>query len=216
LKKRQREWANKQHDVDYYSYLKKEVTERLSDRLDDITRKFPLALEIDGYHDYFHNILKQSKKERDGNVIGGIQSLITLSSLKDNNKLVKKDDTDDLTIHRVFCDNDELPFPPNSFDLIVSPCTMHWINDLPSHLLQIKSMLKPDGAFLGAIVGGKTLEELRNCFYLADMERKGGVGPHASPFTLPSDVAGLMQGAGFSLPTVDVDNIVVIVIKANR
>jgi NADH dehydrogenase [ubiquinone] 1 alpha subcomplex assembly factor 5 len=37
----------------------------------------------------------------------------------------------------------------------------------------------------------------------------GGLSPHASPFALASDVAALMQGSGFSLPTVDVDTITV-------
>ena len=43
-------------------------------------------------------------------------------------------------------------------------------------------MLKPDGVFLCSMLGGSTLEELRRCFYLAEMERKGGISPHTSPF----------------------------------
>lgn len=57
--------------------------------------------------------------------------------------------------------------------------------------------------------GVSTLQELRHCFYLAEQERKGGISPHCSPLVRPSDIAGLMHGAGFSLPTIDVDNITV-------
>ena len=70
-------------------------------------------------------------------------------------------------------------------------------------------LLRPDGVFLATMIGGTTLQELNYCFYLAEQERKGGISPHSSPLALPSDVAGLVQAAGFALPTVDVDTIVV-------
>lgn len=35
----------------------------------------------------------------------------------------------------------------------------------------------------------------------------GGLSYHISPMIKPSDVAGLLQSAGFSLPTIDVDTI---------
>eukprot|EP01035_Chromulina_nebulosa_P018424 gene18424-24128_t len=87
--------------------------------------------------------------------------------------------------------------------------SLHWVNDLPSTLNQIKNILKPDGAFIGSLLGGETLAELRHCFYLAEQERRGGIGPHASPFTQASDIAGLLQGAGFALPTIDIDTITI-------
>lgn len=68
-------------------------------------------------------------------------------------------------------------------------------------------MLKPDGVFLGAMIGGETLKELRSAFVLADEERRGGVYPHVSPMVAMSDIGRLMQGAGFALPTVDTDYI---------
>ena len=49
--------------------------------------------------------------------------------------------------------------------------------------------------------------QFRYCFYLADQERRGGISPHTSPYARASDIAGLMQGAGYSLPTVDIDTI---------
>ena len=56
------------------------------------------------------------------------------------------------------------------------------------------------------------LKELRYCFYLAEQERRGGLSSHASPLALPSDIAALVQEAGFALPTVDVDKIKVLYI----
>lgn len=48
-------------------------------------------------------------------------------------------------------------------------------------LVQIKEALKPDGVFIGAILGGDTLFELRTSLQLAELEREGGISPHVSP-----------------------------------
>lgn len=77
------------------------------------------------------------------------------------------------------------------------------------HILKSLDVLKSDGVFVASMLGGSTLQELRHCFYLAEMERRGGMSPHCSPFARASDIAALMQAADFSLPTVDVDTITV-------
>ena len=96
-------------------------------------------------------------------------------------------------------------FGEASFDLVLSSLTLHWVNDLPGCLTQIRDILRPDGALVGSMLGGTTLQELRHCLFLAEQERQGGVSPHVSPFATASDMAGLMQGAGFALPTIDVE-----------
>lgn len=40
----------------------------------------------------------------------------------------------------------------------------------------IVQVLKPDGAFIGAMLGGSTLTELRSCLLLAEQEREVGGG----------------------------------------
>lgn len=70
-------------------------------------------------------------------------------------------------------------------------------------LIQINNALKPDGVFIGAMIGGETLFELRyvggtsllcesrNFFVhrtsmqLAELEREGGISPRVSPMTGP-------------------------------
>jgi NADH dehydrogenase [ubiquinone] 1 alpha subcomplex assembly factor 5 len=106
-------------------------------------------------------------------------------------------------------DDESLDLSPNSYDLILSSLHLHWVNHLPGLLDRVKRALRPDGAFIGCMLGGSTLQELRHCFFLAEQERRGGVSPHCSPFARPSDVSALMQGAGFALPTIDVDTITV-------
>lgn len=69
--------------------------------------------------------------------------------------------------------------------------------------------LKPDGVFMASLFGGETLFELRSSLQLADIERKGGISPHISPFTQIRDVGALLNHAGFTMLTIDTDEIVV-------
>ncbi|KAJ4306711.1 hypothetical protein N0V88_000076 [Collariella sp. IMI 366227] len=93
--------------------------------------------------------------------------------------------------------------------MVLSSLSMHWINDLPGVLSQINSVLKPDSPFIGAMLGGDTLFELRTSLQLAEQERRGGISPHVSPLADVRDVGGLMGKAGFQMLTVDVEDIVV-------
>ena len=102
-----------------------------------------------------------------------------------------------------------LPYAPESFDAVLSSLSIHWVNDLPSLLSQVNSVLKPDCPFIAAMFGGDTLFELRTSLQLADLERRGGVSPHVSPLADVRDVGGLLTKAGFKLLTVDVEDIVV-------
>jgi SAM-dependent methyltransferase len=94
-----------------------------------------------------------------------------------------------------------LPFADASVDLVVSSMSMHWINDLPGFFKRVRRVLKPDGVFLAAMVGGATLQELRSSFTVADLERLGGVQAHVSPFAYGRDCGDLMASAGFTMPT---------------
>ncbi len=58
-------------------------------------------------------------------------------------------------------DEEFLPFPPESLDLVTSNLNIHWVNDLPALFSQVRKALKPDGLFLGSIFGEGTLPELR-------------------------------------------------------
>lgn len=109
----------------------------------------------------------------------------------------------------VLSDEELLPYEPNTFDAVLSSLSLHWINDLPSVLSQINTVLKPDSPFLAAMLGGDSLFELRTSLQLAELDRRGGVATHTSPLADVRDVGGLLQRAGFQLLTVDVDDIVV-------
>lgn len=80
-------------------------------------------------------------------------------------------------------DEENLPFPENSLEAVVSSLSLNWVNDLPGTLIQIKNSLKPDGVFIGAMFGGDTLFELRTSLQLAELERQNGISPRVSPMT---------------------------------
>lgn len=96
-----------------------------------------------------------------------------------------------------------------STDLIVSLMTLHWANDLPGALSQIRRALKPDGLFLGTLLGAGTLRELRAVLTEAELAERGGAQARVSPFADGFDGAGLLQRAGFAQPVADVDRLTV-------
>ena len=102
-----------------------------------------------------------------------------------------------------------LEIEAGSADLIVSLMTLHWANDLPGALSQIRQALKPDGLFLGTLLGAGTLKELRGVLTEAELAERGGAQARVSPFADGFDGAGLLQRAGFALPVADVDRLTV-------
>ncbi len=96
-----------------------------------------------------------------------------------------------------------LPLATGRFDLVVSALALQGANDLPGALVQIRRVLRPDGLFLGAIVGGRTLTELRAVLTEAEAEVTGGASPRVAPFADVRDMGGLLQRAGFALPVAD-------------
>ncbi len=109
----------------------------------------------------------------------------------------------------VQADEEALPFAPESLDLVVSSLALHWVNDLPGALIQIRRALKPDGLLIAAVLGGSSLTELRQSLLAAEAELSGGAGLRVSPFADTFDAAGLLQRAGFALPVADVDRLTV-------
>ena len=107
----------------------------------------------------------------------------------------------------VVADEERLPFRSAGFDLVLSAMALHWVNDLPGTLVQINRILKPDGLFLAAMLGGGTLWQLRQALAAAESEIEGGLSPRVSPFADLRDAAGLLQRAGFALPVADSETI---------
>lgn len=93
--------------------------------------------------------------------------------------------------------------------MVISNLSLHWVNDLPGCFKTIMKSLKPDGVFIASFFGGDTLFELRSSLQLAELERKGGLSAHISPFIQVQDIGMLLQQAGFKMLTIDTDELVI-------
>ncbi|KAL1006134.1 hypothetical protein UPYG_G00068240 [Umbra pygmaea] len=194
MKRRQKKWAASQEDSKKYDYLRDEVGSRVADRVYDIARTFSLALDIGCGKSHIAEHLHKDVVER-----------LFLTDISEMS--LRKTRECEIPTHCVMADEEFLPFKENTFDLVISSLSLHWINDLPGSLRQINQILKPDGVFIGAMVGGETLYELRCSLQLAELEREGGFSPHVSPYTAVTDLGNLLNLAGFNMLTVDIDDI---------
>lgn len=169
-------------------FLHREASARLVDRLQDTRRAFRNVLDIGGGAVPLHGYPGEgdggwcvSADLADGRLRGGDRT--------------------------VCLDEEFLPFGDGVFDLVVSRLTLHWVNDLPGALIQLRRCLRPDGLFVAAMLGGDTLVELRDALLWAESATAGGGRPRVSPMVAPPEAVALMQRAGFALPVVDVDTV---------
>ncbi|MDP3492161.1 MAG: methyltransferase domain-containing protein [Hyphomonadaceae bacterium] len=169
-----------------YSFLKQAAAEDIALRLETINRRFDRALDL-GAHD------------------GTLARVLRADPLA--NSRISEIVSADLSPafgHQV-ADEEALPFPEQSFDLIVSALSLHWVNDLPGALIQIRRVLKPDGLFIATVLGGRTLTELRQSLLAAEDEIRGGAANRVSPMLDVIDAAGLLQRTQFAMPVADND-----------
>ena len=185
-----------------HDFLIRESAERLLDRLEDVTRQFPRALDL-GCRT---GTLARALKGR-----GGIESVVHADLSWEMVRRISRLSSFGGTLAGscVVTDEELLPFAPESFDIILSNLSLHWINDLPGTLAQLNRALKPDGLFLATMFGGDTLWELREALFQAEAEFEGGAGPRVSPFVDVRDAGDLLNRARFALSVADVDSVTV-------
>ena len=175
-----------------HDFLFVESADRLVNRLGDVTRIFPLALDL-GCH--------------------GGELARALAGTGKVATLVKADLSPAMAARAkplaTAADEELLPFADGVFDLVVSNLNLHWVNDLPGALAQILRTLKPDGLFLAAVLAGKTLIELRHALSEAEIIEESGLSPRVSPFADVCELGGLLVRVGFALPVADADNLTV-------
>ena len=177
-----------QHD-----FLLARVAADLAERLAIVRRSFPLAANL-GAH---HGLVSQAIQG-----IAGVERVIDVDAtpaalLRSKARL------------RVVAEEDALPFADASLDLVVSGLSLQLVNDLPGALVQIRRALKPDGLLLASLLGGATLKELREAWLAAEAEISGGASPRVAPFADVRDMGALLQRAGFALPVVDSETVIV-------
>ena len=165
----------------------RDAAERLLDRLDDTTHRFSNALDIGG-----RGIVAPMLRAR---------GIATVSCDLSSAMAARNPGPS------VVADEEYLPFGPESFDLIVASLSLHWVNDLPGALIQLRQALRPDGLLLVSLPAAGTLGELRAALAETEADLTGGAAPRVAPFPDLRDCAGLLQRAGFALPVADTEEI---------
>lgn len=181
--------------MELFDYIKDEVGFRLSDRVFDIKKKFDVAVDLGCGRGY---ISKHILAETVENLI-----LCDISPTQ----LQQAETTPGVKVTRREMDEEVFDFEENSLDMVISNLSLHWVNDLPGCFQRIQRALEPDGVFMASLFGGETLYELRSSLQLAELERKGGISPHISPFAQIRDIGSLLNRAGFTMLTIDTDEI---------
>lgn len=100
----------------------------------------------------------------------------------------------------IHADEDALPLPENSVDLVLACGTLDTVNDLPGALVLIRRILRPDGLFLGACVGAGSLPRLRQALLAAEGDQPR---PHLHPQIDVRSAGDLLGRAGFAMPVAD-------------
>ena len=159
-----------------------DLANRVLDRLDDSAVKFTRALDIGGR--------------------GAVAPMLTARGIS----VISADLATPLRADLVI-DAEAIPFAEHSFDLIIAHCALHWVNDLPGTLVQLRRILRPGGLFLASLPLAGTLTELRAALLDADIAFTEGAVPHIAPFPDLADCAALLQRAGFALPVAERDTI---------
>lgn len=104
----------------------------------------------------------------------------------------------------VQCEEDALPFAPETFDLVVSAGVLDSVADLPGALTLARRALKPDGLFLAAFCGAGTLATLRAVLREAESARPVA---RLHPQIDVRSAGDLLVRAGFALPVADVETL---------
>jgi SAM-dependent methyltransferase len=172
-------------------FLHRAVTERLVDRLHDVRHDFARVLDLGAGDGALSGLLAEAGRSAD------IVSFDPAFGFARRLPMA------------VVGEEEALPFRAHSFDLVVSALGLHWTNDLPGALLQLRHILKPDGLLLATLFGGRTLWELQEVLIVAELEVASGAAPRVSPFADVPDCGALLQRAGFALPVVDSETLTV-------
>lgn len=169
------------------TFLIERVAEEMAERLSVVLRTFERAADLDTPTDTLRDVLLPGGK------VGSLAraSIVSEAGLE------------------VMVGPQAEPFAEASLDLVVSGLALQFVNDLPGALIQIRRALKADGLLLVAMIGGDSLSELREAFAQAESEVEGGISPRVAPFADIRDLGSLLQRAGFALPVVDSDRVVV-------
>nr|XP_031861650.1 uncharacterized protein CI109_002880 [Kwoniella shandongensis]KAA5528722.1 hypothetical protein CI109_002880 [Kwoniella shandongensis] len=198
-------------------YLREEISERLAERVEDLRVPPASILELSAHAGQLTQILQEvladeipatetSQSERRKWWI--VESSKEALNRDDDSSFVSPPSRIQASASNLLAHPEIKPLIGN-VETVVNAGGLHWVGDIVGALTQVRHLLKEDGVFVGAVLGGDTLFELRTSLQLAEQERRGGIANRVSPMISPTDAPSLLTRAGFTLTTVDVEDIVI-------
>lgn len=173
-------------------FLRDQAAQDVRERLDAVERQFDHALDLSDDDGKVADLVAQSPR------VGRLTRLVSDECLANTGRVPTSVGA-----------QEHLPAAPKSLNLVTSVLGLQWVNDLPGTMVQVRRALQPDGLFLGALVGGNTLHELRDVLAAEEDGATGGASPRVIPFVDVRDLGSLLQRAGFALPVTDLDTFTV-------
>ena len=172
-------------DYDAHAFLQKEIAARLDTKLNVISGKSRVILDLGAGT----GLLSQHLSERfpDSQLICLDFAHLALKNNPLNNKIC--------------ADAYHLPLADNSVDMIVSSLMMQWCPDLNTLFSECFRVLKNDGVVLFSTFGPDTLKELKKSWAVVDDTT------HVNTFTDMHDIGDQMLQNGFQSPVMEMETL---------
>ncbi len=210
---------------DQHNFLHHEVAKRIAENAESLNLATNHLLEIGALDGYLSSLIASKKKTRidldlrtcSKSRCGEASSAVLSSTEAERTSSymsigTQKNSARSPSAVRDFeqvliADDEFLPFKPQTFDLVVSNLNMHFINEIPQFLLQVKNILKPGGVFIASFFGEENLRELAHVLHKSEVEIYDGISPRMPPTIDVKTAAMLLQKAGFAEAISDFEKI---------
>lgn len=170
---------------DQHSFIQQEIGQRLLERCQWLKVKPQRILNIGSATGQFTNALQSLFPKAYIIGLDRAFSMCEVAAQKYLNPLF------------VCADMEILPFRSQSFDCIISNCTLEWSRALPLILFECKRILKKEGVLLFTTVGPDTLFELAHSTYKMDGQS------HVNAFLDMHHVGDMLLQSGLEDPVID-------------
>lgn len=107
--------------------------------------------------------------------------------------------------HPTVANGSNLPFKKGQFDLVISNMAIHWTENIPLTLKEIRRILANDGLLLFNVAGSETLMELTHCLKQLDQEHPAHTQQRGLKLPSLHQLGDLLLATGFILPVTDRD-----------
>ncbi|CAN8069920.1 unnamed protein product [Agarophyton chilense] len=184
--------------------MAREVVERLH----DIRRDFPLALDLFCGHAHVLRALQARHSTKIARLLQtDVHQAVVARAASHADGIISHHQ--DAFVFREGDHPSKLRVHDDTLHAVLSVGALHWVNDLPALLRAASSKLRADGLVLGALLGGDSLYELRASLHEAEDELLARAAARTSPTVRVGDAARLLADARLLAPAVDVDRVVV-------